>query len=169
MDSRFGLAFSLCAAEGFGAVGPQAAAPSRWGLDARRHPGVDLVRLTEADARQIHRRDYWDALYCQHMAWPMALYLYAAALRLGKPVAIRLLQDALGVGVVGVIDTVTLSTAGYATRVQGMRFLASCARHVHTDPAAVAPQHRDAEVAALFMLVLQGGSAVLPPGNRWTT
>lgn len=64
---------------------------------ARRH-GRDVRELTVREAKEIYRRDYWDALDLDHIAiasWRVAMELFDTAVNAGPGRAIRIAQEAL--------------------------------------------------------------------------
>ena len=70
---------------------------TNWGISQRSYPGVDLRNLTEAGAKEIYKRDFWDAAKLQDMPTAVAFQLFDFAVNSGIGTAIRKLQQAIGV------------------------------------------------------------------------
>lgn len=68
----------------------------------------DMRALPLDTARAIYRREYWDACRCDEIPWPLALYVFDAAVNQGRLPAVTMLQRALGTVQDGLIGTVTL-------------------------------------------------------------
>jgi lysozyme family protein len=58
---------------------------TKWGICQRSYPDLDIRALTESDAREIYRRDYWDACKCDELPWPLSLYVFDAAINQACP------------------------------------------------------------------------------------
>lgn len=93
----------------------------------------DMRELPLDLAKQIYKRDYWDAVKCDDLPIALRYPMLDAAVNSGVPQATRWLQRALGVKDDGVIGPVTLAAAHQqdAMRVksnilaQRLRFMAS--------------------------------------------
>lgn len=68
----------------------------------------DLIGLTDTKIAEIYRDQIWRPCLCHIMPGGMALMVFDAGTNLGQPRAHRLLQEALGVTVDGVLGPVTL-------------------------------------------------------------
>ena len=84
---------------------------TRFGISKRAYPDVDILRLTEDDAKAIYRRDYWDKLRTDEIPEPLAICLFDAAVNMGRDKAVRLLQRACGVAQDGVMGGNTIAAA----------------------------------------------------------
>ena len=82
---------------------------TNWGISAAAYPQLDIRSLTQDQAREIYRRDYWDRVGCGSLPPPLALLVFDAAVNNGPGRAVRLLQAALGVEQNGVIGPPTLA------------------------------------------------------------
>ena len=80
---------------------------TNFGISKRSYPQVDIRALTEQQARDIYRRDFWDALECDAMPEAVALVVFDAAVNQGPHAAIFDLQGAVGVPMDGVLGPVT--------------------------------------------------------------
>jgi lysozyme family protein len=69
---------------------------TKWGISQRAYPGLDIAALTQADAWNIYRRDYWERLGLDRPAIPGAVGIatFDAAVNLGRRRAAKLLQGA---------------------------------------------------------------------------
>ena len=97
-----------------------------WGISAASYPGLDIARLTVADAQAIYRRDYWDRVAGDQLPPPLALLVFDAAVNAGVGRAARWLQGAVGVDADGVIGPATLAAA-QAAHVHPARGVDACA------------------------------------------
>ena len=82
---------------------------TNFGISAASYPTLDIARLTEADARAIYRRDYWDRIQGDALPPPLALLVFDAAVNNGTGQAARWLQRAAGVEADGDIGPETLA------------------------------------------------------------
>lgn len=87
---------------------------TKWGISQRAYPGVDIEALTLAQARDIYRRDYWDALRLSDLPDRIAAEVFDAAVNSGRRPAVMWLQRALSVNADGVIGPATISAAKQA-------------------------------------------------------
>lgn len=67
---------------------------TKFGISQRAYPNLSIAALTEAQARAIYQRDYWDP-YFERLDQPVANKLFEMAVHLGKARAIRLVQETL--------------------------------------------------------------------------
>ena len=84
---------------------------TRFGISKRAYPDVDILRLTEDEAKAIYRRDYWDKLRTDEIPEELAICLFDAAVNMGRDKAVRLLQRACGVAQDGVMGGNTIAAA----------------------------------------------------------
>ena len=84
---------------------------TRYGISKRAYPDVDILRLTEDEAKAIYKRDYWDKLRTDEIPEELAICLFDAAVNMGRDRAIRLLQRACGVAQDGVMGGNTIAAA----------------------------------------------------------
>jgi hypothetical protein len=56
---------------------------TKYGISKRYHPKIDIKALTEAQAREIYRREYWLKAGCETMNWPDCLVQLDTAVNLG--------------------------------------------------------------------------------------
>jgi len=84
---------------------------TRYGISKRAYPDVDILRLTEDEAKAIYKRDYWDKLRTDEIPEELAICLFDAAVNMGRDKAVRLLQRACGVAQDGVMGGNTIAAA----------------------------------------------------------
>lgn len=84
---------------------------TRWGISQRAYPNEDIRNMTEARAKELFRRDYWEGCQCDRLPDALAIVMADAAFNQGCGTAIRLLQKALNVKVDGVMGPVTIGMA----------------------------------------------------------
>ena len=84
---------------------------TRFGISKRAYPNVDILHLTEDEAKAIYRRDYWNTLRPDELPQELAICLFDAAVNMGRDKAVRLLQRACGVAQDGVIGGNTIAAA----------------------------------------------------------
>lgn len=82
---------------------------TKYGIDQRSHPGVDIRNLTREEAKAIYRRDYWDAVKADELPAGLRLVVVDIAVNNGRGRAIKWLQQAVGVDADGRIGPKTLA------------------------------------------------------------
>lgn len=92
---------------------------TKWGISKRSYPDLDIKNLTRDQAIAIYRRDFWDAANCVRWEWPLSLAYFDTAVNAGASRAGKLLQQAAGVGVDGVIGARTMSAVAKRTLTVG--------------------------------------------------
>ena len=70
---------------------------TKWGVSKRSYPTVDIKNLTRLDAKEIYRRDFWDAIHADQLYDGVAFQCFDFAVNSGIQTAIRHLQRAIGV------------------------------------------------------------------------
>ena len=83
----------------------------------------DVRRLTQAEARAIYRRLYWDVLRADELPPGLDLAAFDLAVHAGPPRAAAMLQAAVGVEVDGIVGPRTLAAARAADAAQAIRSL----------------------------------------------
>ena len=97
---------------------------TNFGISKKAYPALDIKNLTVDQAKDIYRRDYWQACECDQLAYPFDIATFDCAVNQGVGMAKRLLQIALGVNVDGVIGDKTVS-ASFKADVQSVKKLLS--------------------------------------------
>lgn len=69
---------------------------TKYGISQRAYPDLDIEALTEKDAIDIYRRDYWNAVKGDDLEWPLNLLVFDAAVNQGVHAAVQMLQRAAG-------------------------------------------------------------------------
>jgi lysozyme family protein len=85
---------------------------TNWGISKRSYPLLDIKALTQADAKVIYKRDYWDRAQCDRLPQGVAFEVFDAAVNSGIGQAIRFLQRAAGVADDGQVGPMTLAAVG---------------------------------------------------------
>ncbi|MHB9836857.1 glycosyl hydrolase 108 family protein [Paraburkholderia terrae] len=96
---------------------------TKYGISAAANPSLDIANLTLVQAKAIYLADYWNDVRADALSWPLACYVFDAAVNQGQPKAKLLLQTALGVVADGVIGPVTLAAASRAGAYQNAAFM----------------------------------------------
>lgn len=68
---------------------------TKFGISQRSYPDLDIASLTEEQAMEIYRRDFWDDAYDKIPLQQIANRLFDGAVNMGTVAAIRLLQESL--------------------------------------------------------------------------
>lgn len=84
---------------------------TNFGISKRTYPQEDIQFLTLERAKEIYKRDYWDAIRCDDLPYPINVLIFDAAVNQGKKAAVRMLQEALKITVDGVIGKQTIKAA----------------------------------------------------------
>jgi lysozyme family protein len=84
---------------------------TKYGISKRSYPNEDIPNLTLARAKEIYRRDFWNAVKGDQLPYPVAFEVFDAAVNHGVGAAVRLLQKACGVSADGILGPVSLATA----------------------------------------------------------
>ena len=66
---------------------------TNFGISKRAHPKVDIQHLTEEEAQNIYRTEYWTPANCQARPWPWDLILFDTAVNLGFRRAMVMFQE----------------------------------------------------------------------------
>lgn len=69
---------------------------TRWGISKRAHPGLDIANLTEEQAAEIYRTEYWDGAGCDDLPYPLDVCIFDCAVNCGVHVAKRIRNDSKG-------------------------------------------------------------------------
>lgn len=79
---------------------------TNYGISRRSYPDLDIAALTEAQAIEIYKTDWWDHYgYGRFSYQPLAEKLFSLAVNIGQQRATKLLQEAIarvGIGPVNV-------------------------------------------------------------------
>jgi lysozyme family protein len=94
-----------------GAVGHGTLRGTKYGISAAAYPALDIENLSEQDAAEIYRRDYYAPLHGDELGLPVAQVLFDGAVNAGMKRAVTWLQQALGEMADGVLGARTLDAA----------------------------------------------------------
>jgi len=92
-----------------GAVGNGELRGTNFGISASAYPQLDIANLTQSQAEDIYRRDYWAALQGDSLALPVALVAFDAAVNAGPRRAVMWLQQAAGAAPDGALGPASLA------------------------------------------------------------
>ena len=81
---------------------------TRYGICKRSYPKVDIKNLTQAEAIEIYRRDFWNPQY-ERMPYEIAAKVFDIAVNMGQRQAHKLLQRAVNVVDDGIIGGKTIA------------------------------------------------------------
>ncbi|VAX03465.1 Lysozyme (N-acetylmuramidase) family [hydrothermal vent metagenome] len=89
---------------------------TKYGISQRAYPNVDIRNLTEQQARDIYKRDYWDRIRADEMtSQAIAENIFDTAVNMGVRTASRLAQVALDIepadGIIGSQSLKTINAA----------------------------------------------------------
>lgn len=97
---------------------------TKYGISKGAYPDVDIRALTEEQAANIYRTDYWDKVHADKLPAPLDLYTFDAAVLQGPRTAVRQLQRAVGAKADGIMGRATQAAAKKAGAEAGDRLLA---------------------------------------------
>ena len=69
---------------------------TKWGIDKRSHPELDIENLTEEQAIEIYRKEYWEKYHCDQLDWPLNKVHFDNCVNMGAGQAVKLLQRVCG-------------------------------------------------------------------------
>ena len=84
---------------------------TNFGISKRSYPDEDIAGLTIDHAKDIYRRDYWDAVRADELPEYIRLSVFDMAVNMGTKAAVRILQKSVGAGVDGAIGPKTIAAA----------------------------------------------------------
>jgi lysozyme family protein len=97
---------------------------TKFGISQKAYPSLDIASLTKEQAKEIYKRDYWQACKCDELPSAFAIAVFDTAVNQGVGTARRILQISLDVTVDGVIGDKTIAAAHKASVYQFKKFLA---------------------------------------------
>lgn len=68
---------------------------TNYGISKRSYPDVDVKNLTQAQAIDIYRRDFWDKQWALIVSQDLSTALLDASVNMGRTAAVKLLQKAV--------------------------------------------------------------------------
>lgn len=81
---------------------------TKFGIDQRSHPDVDIRNLTDEQAKEIYRKDYWAKIKGGELPEKLAVVMMDIAVNNGTGRAIKWVQQMFGVVADGVIGPITI-------------------------------------------------------------
>ena len=84
---------------------------TKYGISAMSYPHLDIENLTLVDAREIYKRDWWDALAMESFRPAIQYQMFDAAINHGMHRATLFLQHAINTKADGVIGPKTKKAA----------------------------------------------------------
>ncbi len=84
---------------------------TKFGISAAAYPDVDIAALKRDEAVFLYWRDYWEKIKGDQMPPLVAFVVFDAAVNQGVGVAVKLLQQDLGISIDGVVGPVTIAAA----------------------------------------------------------
>jgi hypothetical protein len=65
---------------------------TKYGIDAKSHPNVDIPLLTADEATEIYWNEYWVKYACDEMAWPLNFIFFNCCVNCGLSRASKILK-----------------------------------------------------------------------------
>ena len=65
---------------------------TKYGIDQRSHPNVNIKNLTAEEATDIYWSEYWIKFACDHMDWPMNFIFFNCCVNCGFSRAHKILK-----------------------------------------------------------------------------
>lgn len=94
---------------------------TKYGIDAKSHPNVDIPNLSLDEAKQMYYTEYWKPF--EQLPPLAAMLAFDAAVNCGVEHAILWLQDSVGVEPDGIIGPVTIQAVEEAVKDDPRRFV----------------------------------------------
>jgi len=110
MNTRFDdiIVFVLDAEGGYDNDPDDPGGETKYGIDKRSHPDVDIKKLTVEQAKNIYFAEYWMQFNCAQFAKPVGEVYFDCCVNTGAKQANKFLQRAVGTAPDGVIGVKTL-------------------------------------------------------------
>lgn len=94
-----------------GKVGVGKLLGTKYGIAANTYPNEDIKNLTLERAKQLYKRDFWDKAKCDQLPNGLRFHVFYVSVNSGVSRGIKTLQQALDVGVDGLIGNQTINAA----------------------------------------------------------
>jgi lysozyme family protein len=95
---------------------------TKFGISKRSYPALDIPNLTEEDARDVYLVDFWQPAGCDGMPQVVADAVFDFAVTSSVRRSVRVLQQAAGVPIDGVVGPNTLAAVAGAADLVAARF-----------------------------------------------
>lgn len=122
---------------------------TKYGISKRSYPNVDIKLLTEEAAKQIYRRDFWDANNLDQIKdQAVATKILDMAVNMGSSRAAKILQQVLAndfrvsVGIDGDIGRLTIKGTNQQDGLQVLKYLRLRCIEFYTRLAERRPENR---------------------------
>lgn len=96
---------------------------TKFGISKRAFPELDIASLTQEQAKEIYKKNYWDGCRCDELPVSWDIAVFDTAVNMGNSKAIMLLQKALRQKVDGILGKKTLEACQLAGADELRRFL----------------------------------------------
>lgn len=85
---------------------------TKYGISKKSYPNLDIKNLTDQQAREIYKKDYWEACNCDELPTSFAIGTFDCAVNQGVGKAKRILQIALDMeNIDGIIGPKTIAAS----------------------------------------------------------
>ena len=96
-------------------IAGDAGGTTRYGISQRAYPGIDLSKITLDEAIEIYKIDYYDKLKLEQVLNDSLRWkIFDIAVNMGVGRACKIVQEAIGVPVDGLIGSVTLTAINFS-------------------------------------------------------
>jgi lysozyme family protein len=85
--------------------------PTKYGIDQRSHPEIDIKDLTIGEAETLYWTEDWLGNQCDKLPSPLAETYFNFCVNTGPARATRFLQSVLGTAIDGVLGPITIAAA----------------------------------------------------------
>jgi lysozyme family protein len=110
---------------------------TKFGIDQRSYPHIDIANLTIEQAIEFYRKDKWDPFRCGDMKAPWDLAVFDSAVNPGEGWTPKHLQAAVGAKVDGWIGDNTIEAVNNATDQMLVEFLRARCQYYRNRPAMI--------------------------------
>lgn len=93
---------------------------TKYGISQRAYPKLNVRELTQDQAAEIYRTDYWLRNACDRMPWWAALSVFDASVNQGPRPAAGLIQQAVGVHQDQIVGSQTLRAIASCDPLDGL-------------------------------------------------
>ncbi len=66
---------------------------TKYGISKKAYPNLDIGKLTEDEAKEIYRQDYWEAAKCGELSIDLGVAVFDSAVNCGVTRALRWLDE----------------------------------------------------------------------------
>jgi len=111
MNKRFDwiIKFTLDAEGGYDNDPDDPGGETKYGIDKRSHPDVNIKELTLDEAKDIYYTEYWTKFKCDQFAEPLGEVYFDCCVNTGQKQSNKFIQRAVGTEPDGIIGPKTLT------------------------------------------------------------